>query len=67
MTEYVGTLDEVVLHILKTHVPDEDADHWANERKCRGCDRYIHLIIEGFERHQAKVISDMVRDRLACR
>ena len=62
-----GTLREAVEEILRTHVPEEDTPHWANERKCHGCDRFIHIIIEGFKRHQAELITEEVRNRLGCR
>ena len=65
--ELVGTFDEVVENIIRNHVPDEYAPHWANERKCRGCDRFIHVLIEGFPKHQAQVIGDFTRNRLGGR
>lgn len=63
-----GTLDEVVEKVIRGHVPDEEAPHWANERRCRGCGEFIHLYIAGgFPHHQAKVIGDYIRGSLGCR
>jgi hypothetical protein len=69
---------DAVTKILTDHVPIEDVACWANERWCAGCTKFdedglvvsgesFHIILPGFQRHQAELIAVAMSRGLACR